>query len=177
GIRDFHVTGVQTCALPIYMLAVLTQPDRTAQLRALRVPAAVVHGPADRMIHVSRGRATAHAIPDAELVTVEGMGHDLPAELYETFVEVIRRTAIRAGDSRLRATVDTAPISRSAGLEPALLLLAGHRLALDVDRSHQRQPLHPHGRGVRGQLGRHLVAHLGEVTHDPDALHDDPGVG
>src|SRR5690606_40477856 len=23
GIRDFHVTGVQTCALPIYLLAIL----------------------------------------------------------------------------------------------------------------------------------------------------------
>src|SRR5690606_40021227 len=27
GIRDFHVTGVQTCALPIYQAAGLVAPD------------------------------------------------------------------------------------------------------------------------------------------------------
>ena len=33
---------------------------------------------ADKMVHVSGGRATASAIPGAELVLVDGMGHDLP---------------------------------------------------------------------------------------------------
>jgi pimeloyl-ACP methyl ester carboxylesterase len=78
------------------MLAVLRQPNRTRQLRALRVPAAVIHGSADRMVHVSGGRATAAAIPGAELVVIDGMGHDLPPELYDTYVDVIRRTADRA---------------------------------------------------------------------------------
>ena len=40
------------------MLAILTQPDRSRALAALRVPAAVVHGSADKMVHVSGGRAT-----------------------------------------------------------------------------------------------------------------------
>jgi len=94
--RETYARGIHPDGVLRHMLAVLTQPDRTAQLRSLRVPAAVVHGLADRMIHVSGGRATAHAIPDAELVTIEGMGHDLPVELYDTFVDVIRRTADRA---------------------------------------------------------------------------------
>src|SRR5690606_40321554 len=29
GIRDFHVTGVQTCALPIWIVQVEPRPDRT----------------------------------------------------------------------------------------------------------------------------------------------------
>jgi hypothetical protein len=52
---------------------------------------------ADKMVHVSGGRSTAAAIPGAELLLIEGMGHDLPPELYETLVEAIGRTADRAG--------------------------------------------------------------------------------
>jgi pimeloyl-ACP methyl ester carboxylesterase len=78
------------------MVAILTQPNRAPQLRGLRVPALVVHGLADRMVHVSGGRATAAAIPGAELLLIDGMGHDLPPELFETFADGIRRTANRA---------------------------------------------------------------------------------
>jgi len=62
----------------------------------VRVPALVVHGTADRMVHPSGGRATAAAIPGAELLLVDGMGHDLPPALFETFADGIRRTADRA---------------------------------------------------------------------------------
>jgi len=55
-----------------------------------------VHGLADRMVHVSGGRATAAAIPGAELLLIPGMGHDLPPELYETLVDAIVRTTARA---------------------------------------------------------------------------------
>jgi pimeloyl-ACP methyl ester carboxylesterase len=78
------------------MMAILTQPNRTERLHAVRVPTLVVHGLADRMVHVSGGRATAAAIPGAELLLVEGMGHDLPPELFATFVDAIDRTARRA---------------------------------------------------------------------------------
>jgi pimeloyl-ACP methyl ester carboxylesterase len=78
------------------MIAVLTQENRGPRLRALRIPALVVHGTADRMVHPSGGRATAAAIPGAELLLVDGLGHDLPPDLYDTFVGAIRRTADRA---------------------------------------------------------------------------------
>jgi len=80
-----------------HMLAVITQPNRGSRLRALRMPTLVVHGLADKMVHVSGGRATAAAIPGAELLLIDGMGHDLPPALFETFVSAIRRTADRAG--------------------------------------------------------------------------------
>jgi pimeloyl-ACP methyl ester carboxylesterase len=79
-----------------HMMAVLTQPNRSSALHALRVPTMVVHGLADPMVHVSGGRATAAAIPGAELLLVDGMGHDLPPELYATLVDAIARTAARA---------------------------------------------------------------------------------
>jgi pimeloyl-ACP methyl ester carboxylesterase len=78
------------------MMAILTQSDRSRRLRALRVPTLVIHGLADKMVHVSGGRATAAAVPGAELVLVEGMGHDLPPELFATFADAIDRTARRA---------------------------------------------------------------------------------
>ena len=89
--RGVHTAGVQR-----QMLAVVTQPDRTERLRALRVPTLVIHGLADRMVHVSGGRATAAAVPGAELLTIDGMGHDLPEPLFDTFASGIRRTADRA---------------------------------------------------------------------------------
>jgi len=78
------------------MMAILTQPNRAPRLRALTMPALVVHGLADKMVHVSGGRATAAAIPGSELLLIDGMGHDLPPALYDTFADGIRRTASRA---------------------------------------------------------------------------------
>jgi pimeloyl-ACP methyl ester carboxylesterase len=88
--------GVTASGTLRQMIAILTQPNRSPRLRALTVPALVVHGLADKMVHVSGGRATAAAIPGAELLLIDGMGHDLPPALFETFADGIRRTADRA---------------------------------------------------------------------------------
>lgn len=75
--------------------AVIASPDRTPGLRQVKVPTLVVHGEDDPLVDVSGGRATAAAIPDARLLTVPGMGHDLPRELWpritEAIVENVRR--------------------------------------------------------------------------------------
>ncbi len=89
--RGFSASGVVR-----HMLAILTQPNRTAALGDLTIPTAVMHGLKDRMVHVSGGRATARAIPGCELVLVPGMGHDIPAALFDQIVSVVVRTASRA---------------------------------------------------------------------------------
>jgi pimeloyl-ACP methyl ester carboxylesterase len=48
------------------------------------------------MVHPSGGRATAAAIPGAELLLIPGMGHDLPVQLWPTILDAIARTAERA---------------------------------------------------------------------------------
>jgi len=78
------------------ILAILTQPNRTVSLRSMRVPVLVIHGMADRMVHVSGGRATSTATPGSELLLIDGMGHDLPRGLWEMFADGIRRNADRA---------------------------------------------------------------------------------
>lgn len=88
--------GVSRAGVARQMIAVLTQPDRTRDLRAIDVPTLVIHGLSDKMVHVSGGRATARAIPGAELLLVPGMGHDVPVQLHDEFVDAIARTAARA---------------------------------------------------------------------------------
>ena len=79
------------------MHAISASGDRTASLRRLRLPATVIHGTGDPLVRPSGGRATARAIPGARLRIVEGMGHDLPRELWPLFVGEIADTASRAG--------------------------------------------------------------------------------
>jgi pimeloyl-ACP methyl ester carboxylesterase len=93
--RETYARGLSASGSLRQMLAILTQPNRSRRLHAVRVPTLVVHGLADQMVHVSGGRATAAAVPGAELLLIEGMGHDLPSELYETLVDAIDRTASR----------------------------------------------------------------------------------
>ena len=88
--------GISASGVARQMVAILAQPNRTARLRGLDVPTLVIHGLNDKMVHVSGGRATSRAIPGSELLVVPGMGHDLPVELYDTFVDAIRRVADRA---------------------------------------------------------------------------------
>jgi len=78
------------------LAAVLASGSRTAALKELDVPAVVIHGEADPLLPLRGGRATANAIPGAELITIPGMGHDLPRELWPTFVDAIAKNADRA---------------------------------------------------------------------------------
>ncbi|MDH2414948.1 alpha/beta hydrolase [Nocardioides sp. CER19] len=78
------------------ILAVLTQPNRTRDLARVSVPTLVVHGLADKMVHVSGGRATSLAVPRSELLLIDGLGHDIPEGLWPTLVSAVRRNADRA---------------------------------------------------------------------------------
>jgi len=71
------------------LAAILASGDRTAQLRELDVPTVVIHGTDDVLIDVSGGEATAAAIPGAELVLIEGLGHDLPAGAWPRIADAV----------------------------------------------------------------------------------------
>jgi pimeloyl-ACP methyl ester carboxylesterase len=77
------------------LVAIAASGDRSAALGSLALPALVIHGRADPLVDVSGGRATASAIPGAEFVVLDGMGHDLPAELWgeltRSIVELVQR--------------------------------------------------------------------------------------
>jgi pimeloyl-ACP methyl ester carboxylesterase len=88
--------GVSVAGVSRQVLAILSQPDRTEALTKLDMPALVIHGLADRLVHSSGGRATADAIPGAELLLIPGMGHDLPIQLWPMIIDAIARNAARA---------------------------------------------------------------------------------
>jgi pimeloyl-ACP methyl ester carboxylesterase len=88
--------GIHPAGSARQMAAVVTAEDRTEPLRQIRVPAAVIHGDQDPLVNVSGGRATAATIPNAELVVLPGMGHDLPRELWPQIIDTIARTTYRA---------------------------------------------------------------------------------
>ena len=56
----------------------MAQKVRTDELGKLKVPSLIVHGDADPLVPIAGGKATADAIPDAELMVVKGMGHVIP---------------------------------------------------------------------------------------------------
>jgi pimeloyl-ACP methyl ester carboxylesterase len=76
--------------------AMAASGDRTDALRTVSVPALVIHGEADPLVHVSAGRRTAEAIPGARLITIPGMGHDLPKQVWPEVVGAIAEVAGRA---------------------------------------------------------------------------------
>jgi pimeloyl-ACP methyl ester carboxylesterase len=59
----------------------------------LNIPALVIHGGADPLIGISGGRATAAAIPGAQLLEIEGMGHDLPRFAWSRIIDGVSATA------------------------------------------------------------------------------------
>lgn len=89
--RDHDPLGMMRQAV-----AVIKSGDRTEQLRSLKMPTLVIHGESDKMINISGGRAVAAAIPGAELVTFEGMGHELPRALWSEFATKIVNLIQRA---------------------------------------------------------------------------------
>jgi pimeloyl-ACP methyl ester carboxylesterase len=78
------------------LAAIIASGDRTAELRRITAPTLVVHGTADPLVSPSGGRATARAIPGAELMTIEGMGHDLPRAVWPELIDAIAAHALRA---------------------------------------------------------------------------------
>ncbi len=82
--RSFDPQGLARQAV-----AVLVSGDRTPRLKNIAIPTLVIHGSVDKMCDVSGGRATAAAIPGAELEVIDGMGHDLPRVLWDRFASRI----------------------------------------------------------------------------------------
>jgi pimeloyl-ACP methyl ester carboxylesterase len=78
--------------------AIMASGSRTAELRRLDLPTVVIHGEKDPLVPLRAGVATARAIPGAELIKIPGMGHDMPKELWPTYVDAIAKNADRAAD-------------------------------------------------------------------------------
>lgn len=71
------------------MLAVAAAPDRSELLATIAAPTLVIHGASDPLVPLACGEDTAARIPGARLEVIQGMGHDLPAQLNERMLALI----------------------------------------------------------------------------------------
>lgn len=99
-LRDAHDRAPDRSGMAFQLNAIFASGDRTKALRRLDVPTLVIHGSADGLVRISGGRATARAIPGAELVVHEQMGHDLPAPLWPALTDSIAAHARRSRNLR-----------------------------------------------------------------------------
>jgi pimeloyl-ACP methyl ester carboxylesterase len=79
--RSYYPAGVGR-----HFAAVLGTGSLLGYNRQINVPTVVIHGKADKLMRPFGGRAIARAIKGARLVLFDGMGHDLPRELWDDIV-------------------------------------------------------------------------------------------
>jgi pimeloyl-ACP methyl ester carboxylesterase len=82
--RCFYPAGFER-----QLLAIIASGSRAAGLQGLDVPTLVIHGTADPLVTPSGGVRTAELVPGAELVQIDGMGHDLPTVLWTQVFEAV----------------------------------------------------------------------------------------
>lgn len=75
------------------MAAIVADGDRRAMLKTIGTPTLVIHGEDDPLVPVAGGRDTADNIAGARLMTIPGMGHDLPLALVDTLAAAIAEHA------------------------------------------------------------------------------------
>lgn len=70
-------------------LAVFTTPSRMDALGAVAVPTLIVHGDEDPIFPMDHGEALAKAIPGSTLLTLHGVGHELPTQVAEELLAAL----------------------------------------------------------------------------------------
>lgn len=100
AMRDLATRTYDRCHAPDgrrrQMLAIQSAPGRGKALAQIDIPTVVIHGTGDRLVPVENGKRMAEVVPGAELVLIEGMGHDLPRGAWEQIVDAIVRNSKRA---------------------------------------------------------------------------------
>jgi pimeloyl-ACP methyl ester carboxylesterase len=90
--RCFNPAGVAR-----QLIAVMAHGDRTAALDSVTAPTLVIHGADDPLVPVECGKATAEAISGADILIIDGMGHDLPLGAWPQIVDAITANAGKSG--------------------------------------------------------------------------------
>ncbi|MBT8068611.1 MAG: alpha/beta fold hydrolase [Gammaproteobacteria bacterium] len=89
--RSFYPAGFTR-----HVAAIVQDGDRRERLGMISAPTLVIHGREDRLVPLAGGIDTAERVPGARLEIIDGMGHNLPAALWPTLVEMITEHADNA---------------------------------------------------------------------------------
>jgi pimeloyl-ACP methyl ester carboxylesterase len=90
----FFDRGLSPAGTARQMAAILASGSRKEGLGSVTVPTLVIHGDADPLVPVEGGIDTANAVPGAELMIIEGMGHDIPLPVAPRVIAAIARHAV-----------------------------------------------------------------------------------
>jgi pimeloyl-ACP methyl ester carboxylesterase len=82
--RSYYPWGVAR-----HFSAVMASGSLLRYDRKITAPTVVLHGRADKLMRPSGARAVARAIAGARLVLFDGMGHDLPQQLWDQVIGVL----------------------------------------------------------------------------------------
>lgn len=95
-LRDDAIEGYERCYYPWGMTkhfnAALGSGSLEHYDRQIAAPTVVLHGLADKLQRPAGGRAVARAIRGARWVAFEGMGHDLPEQLWDRLIAELTAT-------------------------------------------------------------------------------------
>ncbi|MFX1388262.1 MAG: alpha/beta fold hydrolase [Promethearchaeota archaeon] len=78
------------------LAAILATGNRKQALKSIVIPTIVIHGEVDPLVPVEGGKDTAEAIPGADLLIIEGMGHSLPPQVWPQVLDAITNNAVKA---------------------------------------------------------------------------------
>lgn len=92
-VRGDYERGWYPQGVARQMAAIVADGDRRAMLKDIKAPTLVIHGEADPLVPIEGGRDTAAHIAGARLLTIPGMGHDLPLALVDTLTGAIAEHA------------------------------------------------------------------------------------
>ena len=99
-LRRRALIAYDRCFYPVgaarQLMAIMASGDRTAELRRIQAPTLAIHGSDDKLLPPAGGRAVADAVPGARLELIDGMGHDLPTQVWDRVADLIAENAGRA---------------------------------------------------------------------------------
>jgi pimeloyl-ACP methyl ester carboxylesterase len=95
-LRNDAIEAYERCYYPWgvarHFGAVLASGSLARYDRRITAPTVVLHGRADKLQRPFGGRVVAHAIRGARLVLFDGMGHDLPEQLWDRIIGELTAT-------------------------------------------------------------------------------------
>jgi len=89
--RSFYPQGAAR-----QLVGIIASGSRKAKLGSVNVPTLVIHGGDDPLVPLEGGKDTAESIPGAELLIIEGMGHELPPDAWPQIIDAISANADKA---------------------------------------------------------------------------------
>ncbi len=102
-IRADAVESYDRCFYPIgvgrHFSAILASGSLLRYDRRIVAPTVVIHGRSDKLVRPSNGRAVARAINGSRLVLFDGMGHDLPQQLWGRLVGALTSNFAKAAEA------------------------------------------------------------------------------